>query len=404
MPFQLSISDYHYELPPERIAKYPLEERDASRLLIYKGGKIREDVYRNITKYLPEGSRLFFNDTKVIRARLFFKNSRGGKIEIFCLDPAAHKDLALCMSSLSPVRWNCMIGGLSKWKDEKLSLETGSFKLNAALVSNENNHPVVEFSWSPAGLSFAEILDACGALPIPPYLKRETEHIDLDRYQTLYAKHEGSVAAPTAGLHFTDRIFDSLLRKNILPRYLTLHVGAGTFKPVKSEQMRDHEMHAETIDVKREMIEDMLKDPNPFRVAVGTTSLRTLESLYWLGLKLHDHPGTMPEELVLTQWEPYQERTEEISADAALQSLLLWMDRHGLGRLLCSTSILIAPGYRFRLTHALVTNFHQPGSTLILLVAAAVGNDWKRIYAYALEQGFRFLSYGDGSLLFLPGV
>ncbi len=397
----ISISDYNYDLPEERIAKFPLEQRDASKLLIWKNGTIEESVYRSISNNIPEGSLLFFNETKVIRARMIFKNSTGGKIEVFCLDPYRNRDVSVSMAAQGKVEWNCLIGGLSKWTDDFLQLEHHGIVLEVRRIGTGTDHHPVEFRWNPAGKSFAEILDAIGSLPIPPYLKRETEEIDLNRYQTVYAKNEGSVAAPTAGLHFTPFVFDELKKKNCQSHFVTLHVGAGTFKPVKSATMAEHVMHAEVIDVSLNTISRLAEQQQKMIVAVGTTTTRTLESLYWMGIKLLQSPEIKPDDLFLGQWECYEAYNNDITLKEALSALIDWLRKNGLDRLIAPTSIMIAPGYCFRIVNALVTNFHQPGSTLILLVAAIAGEEWKTIYNYALQNDFRFLSYGDGSLLFV---
>jgi S-adenosylmethionine:tRNA ribosyltransferase-isomerase len=404
-PKELQIKDFTYNLPEDRIAKYPLAERDLSKLLIYREGKIQEDIYRNIAEYIPTHSLLVFNNTKVIHARLFFHNAAGAKIEIFCLEPAEEKaDMASVMSKTNSVRWNCMIGRASKWKEKVLTHTTESFTLSAEIVERTSDAFVVEFAWSSAELSFAEILDRTGMMPIPPYLRRESEEIDLSRYQTLYAKHEGSVAAPTAGLHFTETIFEKLKVKNISIEEVTLHVGAGTFKPVKSETMQEHEMHAEVIDVRLETLEHLAAKTSEVSpgsiIAVGTTSLRTIESLYWMGLKAKLNPAASIDDLEIKQWDPYNPSYEIVESARALQALITWLKKNDLKSLVCRTQIMIAPSYKLKIASALITNFHQPNSTLLLLVAAIVGDEWKSMYDYALENNFRFLSYGDGSLLF----
>ena len=404
-PKELSVSDYTYNLPDERIAKYPLEERDLSKLLIYKGGRIIEDIYRNIASHIPVGTLLVFNDTKVIPARLFFKNAHGTRIEIFCLEPAEdNRDMSLAMARQNSARWNCMIGRANKWKEKILQHKDETFSLTAEIVDRSKDAFVVEFKWLPAQMSFSEVLAKMGVMPIPPYLHRESDETDVERYQTVYARQEGSVAAPTAGLHFTESVLDKLKAAGVQSASVTLHVGAGTFKPVKSEKLGEHEMHGEWLEVNTGAIEILL---NTIRVegsvqkpviAVGTTSLRTIESLYWLGVKIKSNPQLLPHELEVTQWEPYETITETPAAEA-LESLLNWAERNKMTKLFCKTSILIAPGYPLKITDALITNFHQPNSTLLLLVAAIVGNDWGKIYDYALTNNFRFLSYGDGSLL-----
>lgn len=400
-PSEIHISDYTYHLPAERIAQYPLAERDASRLLIYDQ-EIKEDVFKNISTYLPEKSLLVFNNTKVVQARLFFTTATGAKVEVFCLEPADElRDMASAMSRMKTVRWKCLVGRASKWKEKVLKLQHKDFELAVELVGRDADNFIVEFNWQPEQLSFAEILDKAGVMPIPPYLHRQSEELDLTRYQTVYARYEGSVAAPTAGLHFTPLVLETLKNKQISTAELSLHVGAGTFKPVKSETLKEHDMHFEMIDVPLVVIEKLyaqLEAALPV-IAVGTTSLRTLESLYWMGIKAAAQQALPPEEMVIRQWDPYEER-ETITAAAALKQLLRWMELHGLERLNTKTQILISPPYRLKIAQALITNFHQPNSTLLLLVAAVVGAPWRTIYNYALEHNFRFLSYGDSSLLF----
>jgi S-adenosylmethionine:tRNA ribosyltransferase-isomerase len=401
-PKKISILDYTYDLPAERIALHPLAERDASKLLVYKNGNIQEAVYKNIAEHLPAESLLIFNNTKVIKARIRFQKSSGGVIEVFLLEPF-EADYTSTLSATKKTTWKCMIGGVSKWKEKELSFGFGvlSFELKAKLIEKLADAYLVEFSWTPADLSFAEILEQCGDIPLPPYIKRNTEETDTERYQTIYAKDEGSVAAPTAGLHFTPDIFIKLAAKNIQTDFVTLHVGAGTFKPVKAATMQEHEMHAEWIDVNAAMIENLVELIDKTVVAVGTTSLRTLESLYWMGVKANLNPAI--EQLHITQWEVYEDplTITSLSAQEALSSLLTWMKANNRDRIFTQSQILIAPGYHFKIAKAIITNFHQPQSTLLLLVAAAIGSDWKKNYTYALQNDFRFLSYGDGSLLFI---
>jgi len=401
-PKHISISDYSYELPAERIALHPLEKRDTSKLLVYKNGIIQEDVYSNIASHLTEESLLIFNDTKVIRARIRFQKASGGIIEIFCLEPyEAINEYSTVMNKKGSVKWKCMIGGVSKWKEGNLSFgfNVSGFELTAKLIEKLTDAWVVEFLWQPAELSFAEVLETAGDIPLPPYIKRKTEADDLTRYQTIYAKDEGSVAAPTAGLHFTDEIFKSLAEKNIKTAFVTLHVGAGTFKPVKAAVMQDHEMHAEWIDVDIATIEKLISQLGKPIVATGTTSLRTLESLYWMGVKAMQNLSII--NLQLNQWEVYEAPLANCNLPAAdaLTALLNWMKTNNLQRLFTKSQILIAPGYSFKIANAIITNFHQPQSTLLLLVAAAIGSHWKKVYDHALQHDFRFLSYGDGSLL-----
>ncbi len=416
-PKNLSIADFIYPLPDERIAKYPLAERDLSKLLIYKDGQISEDIYRNLAQRIPQNSLLVFNNTRVIPARLFFKNATGAKIEIFCLDPAPipsskgetkaekARDMASAMSQTGSARWNCLIGRANKWKEKQLNLALGDFTLTAEIVSRTADSFVVEFTWQPAHYTFAEILDKTGMMPIPPYLRRESEEVDQLRYQTVYAAQKGSVAAPTAGLHFTEEVMNTLKAKNVQSAYVTLHVGAGTFKPVKAEKMEGHEMHAEMIDIDVATIQSLIQSLNNNIIAVGTTSLRTIESLFWMGIKAQHNTDASINQLEVKQWDPYELPTGNAGKEQTrlvLQALLDWMNKQELNRLLCKTQIMIAPGYKLRVANAIITNFHQPASTLLLLVAAVIGNDsegWKRIYEYALQNQFRFLSYGDGSLL-----
>jgi len=402
---KIQISDFTYDLPENRIAKYPLAKREVSKLLIYKDSVISEDTFLNIYEHIPENSLLIYNDTKVMPARLLFKNSTGGRIEIFCLDSADESsDPTLAMYQTKSVKWKCLVGRLNKWKEPLIHLQVEQSSLSAELLQIGDTDNTVEFRWKPEEMTFAEVLDKFGKIPIPPYLGRESEEIDLNRYQTVYAKQEGSVAAPTAGLHFTDTVFDRLRSKNISLENVTLHVGAGTFKPVKSELIGDHLMHAEWIDVSIQTIKRILSqlicsDLNACLIPVGTTSLRTIESFYWMGVKANAGVNSTLEELEVKQWDPY-ELSHVLSGAESLESLLDWMNKNNLSRLLCKTQIMIVPSYELKIADALITNFHQPNSTLLLLVAAITGNDWSTIYNYALKNAFRFLSYGDGSLLF----
>lgn len=411
-PKDLSIKDFNYSLPEDRIARYPLAERDDSKLLIYNKGQITEDKYRNLAQQLPEGSLLLFNNSKVVEARILFQKPTGGMIEIFCLEPAeSYPDITSAMLQKGKVHWQCLVGGASKWKrGQVLEKKVGnpSITLQASYIEKKAGSFIIELSWQPSDYSFAEILHLTGAMPLPPYIKRNAEPTDSERYQTIYALHDGSVAAPTAGLHFTDHILNELKKRNIQTDFVTLHVGAGTFKPVQSETMSGHDMHAEFIDVSRNTINTILENIDRTIIPVGTTSLRTLESLYWLGVQqltvnsqqsTVDSQGRDSSQLAVGQWDPYEYIGESISQEQALKALIKWMDKYETDRLLAKTQIIIAPGYRLKLAKALVTNFHQPQSTLLLLIAALVGDDWKRIYAYAMENDFRFLSYGDGCLL-----
>lgn len=390
----------NYELPDERIAKYPLAERDASKLLVWKNGHMEDATFHTIADFLPESSLLVFNNTKVIRARLPFQKKTGAQIEIFCLDPAHPADYQLAFQQTSRCSWNCMVGNLKKWKQEPLErlveVNGKAITLVAEKLSQSREHVLVEFSWNDASVDFASLIEASGILPIPPYLHRDTEASDLERYQTIYSKIKGSVAAPTAGLHFTNSVFASLKKKNISCAEVTLHVGAGTFKPVKGVTIADHEMHAEQFVVSRQLIEQLLLKEGKL-IAVGTTSIRTLESLYWLGISILKNANQLPGKLHIEQWAPY-ETTDQQPAKVVLEALISYMDRHWLPVLIASTQIIIVPGYQFRIVDGMITNFHQPQSTLLLLISAYVGNDWQRIYRHALDNNYRFLSYGDSNL------
>lgn len=405
-PQQIAIADYTYELPNDRIAHFPLPERDASKLLVYRNGQITETLYQSIDTQLPEGCLLVFNNTKVINARMVFTKSTGGAIEIFCLEPAGPiTEYTTVMNQKGSAAWHCLIGGIGKWKggalEKRLQVQGQDVLLQARLAAKLPDAWEVQFSWEPAHLSFAEIIAAAGDVPLPPYIKRSTTTADDERYQTIFAQWEGSVAAPTAGLHFTERIFDKLAQRNIERQFVTLHVGAGTFKPVKAATMQEHIMHAEWIDVPASTIASLITALPRGIVAVGTTSLRTLESLYWMGAKVWLQPDIA--QLQLEQWDVYQAplNQRQPSPVEALTALLGWLQQRNLDRLFTQTQLLIAPGYTFRMVKGLVTNFHQPQSTLLLLVAAAIGEDWRNVYQYALENDFRFLSYGDGSLLWV---
>lgn len=387
------IADFNYPLPDERIAKYPLPERDHSKLLVYRDGKVSEDRFYNVGDYIAPHSLLVYNNTRVIQARLEFHKPTGARIEVFCLEPLEPHDYQLSLGSTTGCTWKCMVGNAKKWKEENLSLTLSSregteLQLRAYLAGHTGNTYAVRFEWDGEGVSFAEILDAVGELPIPPYLNRKTEKSDLKTYQTVYSRIKGSVAAPTAGLHFTDAVLDNLRSRGIETDEVTLHVGAGTFLPVKTADANEHTMHTEIIAVPKATIEHILNKLGKI-VAVGTTSMRTLESLYFMGCKKAAEVG---------QFDPYtQEYT--LSTREALQSLLDWMDATGQETLHGETQIMIKPGYEFHVVDQLITNFHQPQSTLLLLVSAFVGGDWRTIYDYALSHDFRFLSYGDSSIL-----
>lgn len=401
-PRLLSIKDFSYYLPTEKIAKYPLAERDQSKLLLYHNGKISESIYKNIGEYIPENSLLVFNNSKVIRARLLFKNTTGATIELFCLEPYPPTlDLAKAMATKNKVKWVCLVGKASKWKQKTLSLKLNSIELTTEIIEKTNDTYVIEFSWTPPDLTFAEILDKAGAMPIPPYLKRESEDIDVNRYQTVYAKENGSVAAPTAGLHFTESVFSTLKEKKCEFEYVTLHVGAGTFKPVKSATMQEHTMHAEWIEVDKKLLKKIIDNPSKPIISVGTTSLRTLETLYWMGIKAGNKKGLTIDYLEIKQWDVYELQNNSIPRQQALLNLLNWLEGNNKEKIICKTQILLAPPYKVKVVDALITNFHQPESTLLLLVASVIGKNWKQVYEYALQNNFRFLSYGDGSLLFV---
>jgi S-adenosylmethionine:tRNA ribosyltransferase-isomerase len=418
----IKIQDYTYVLPDERIAKFPLQERDASKLLIYKKGEISESRYRQIAAHIPADSSIFFNNTKVIPARLLFQRAMGGVIEVFCLEPTT--ELASSMTQQGNAEWKCIVGNAKKWKEgEILCLNTverseiphpcgkGGIELKAQIMERNRERFIIQFTWQPMDYTFSEILALIGQVPLPPYLHRAAEESDKERYQTIYAHFEGSVAAPTAGLHFTDYIFDDFKQKQIVPHYVTLHVGAGTFKPVKSEVIGEHDMHAEYFDVSIETLKILLNAVKSRTlagragfekkniIAVGTTTLRTLESLYLMGCKLSLNSQLTLDEATIKQWDAYNTDFESITPEIAFEALIHGLESQNMERIVAKTQLLIAPPYRIRTVNALVTNFHQPQSTLLLLVAAFVGDDWRRIYDYALAHDFRFLSYGDGCLL-----
>ena len=407
-PKQIQINDYNYPLPDERIAKFPIAQRDHSKLLVYRKGEVGEDVFYNLPDYLPEGALMVFNNTKVIQARMHFRKETGALVEVFLLEPAEPSDYELMFQTTASCAWYCLVGNLKKWKEGSLTREiTIDGRLVVVKATRGPVHGTshrIDFAWT-GDASFAEIIDAMGELPIPPYLNRETQESDKTTYQTVYSKIKGSVAAPTAGLHFTPQVLAALDAHGIDREELTLHVGAGTFKPVKSERIEGHEMHTEYISVRRETIAKLIRHEGR-AIAVGTTSVRTLESLYYMGLKVCLHPEYSEGDLHVSQWEPYEGVRNDkgdvisgVSAVEALQALADWMDVNSLSVLHSSTQIIIAPGYDYHIVRMLVTNFHQPQSTLLLLVSAFVKGDWHRIYDYALSHDFRFLSYGDSSLL-----
>ena len=402
-PKHIRISDFNYNLPDERIAKFPIAQRDHSKLLVYRHGEVSDDTFYHLPDYLPEGALMVFNNTKVIQARMHFRKETGALIEVFLLEPADPTDYELMFQLTSHCSWLCLIGNLKKWKEGTLkrdfTIKGEQLTLTATRRQMVGNSHWVDLEWNNANVTFAEILEEVGELPIPPYLNRNTEESDKTTYQTVYSKIKGSVAAPTAGLHFTEDVLHAIDEKGIDREEVTLHVGAGTFKPVKSEEIEGHEMHTEYICVRRETLEKLIAY-DAKAIAVGTTSVRTLESLYYMGCRLAGNPELSERELHIDQWEPYEERAgEEIPPVEALKHLLDWLDRNHLPALHSSTQIIIAPGYEYKIVKMLVTNFHQPQSTLLLLVSAFVKGDWHKIYDYALTHDFRFLSYGDSSLL-----
>ena len=402
-PKHIHISDFDYELPDERIAKFPLPERDHSKLLLYRHGEVSEDVFTSLPEYIEANELMIFNNTKVIQARLHFRKETGALIEVFCLEPVVPADYALNFQQTSHSGWLCLIGNLKKWKEgtlhRQLTIKGLPVTLSATRGECRGTSHYVEFSWNNADITFADILEEFGELPIPPYLNRETEESDKVNYQTVYSKIKGSVAAPTAGLHFTEDVMEHLRQKNVELEELTLHVGAGTFKPVKSEEIEGHEMHTEWISVSRHTLKRIVEHGGQV-VAVGTTSVRTLETLYYIGIILQGNPDANEDDLYIKQWYPYSIPEEkELTSVQALQNIIDYLDRHHLEVLHSCTQIIIAPGYTYHVVRKMITNFHQPKSTLLLLVSAFVNGDWKKIYRYALAHGFRFLSYGDSSLL-----
>ncbi len=398
---KINIEDYDYVLPGDRIARYPAAVRDASKLLVYSNGTIQNDVFSNITDHIPSDSLLVFNNTRVIRARLLFTKNSGSTIEIFLIEPSYPASYEETFASGRDVVWKCIIGNLKKWKKGPLTLSFKSnekqYKLAALRGDQAGESWLVRFSWEPSDISFGEVIGCAGHIPLPPYLNRKDEETDYIRYQTVFGKFNGSVAAPTAGLHFTEKVFADILNKGIRSAEITLHVGAGTFKPVRSNDIRDHVMHCEHFSVSRETIKSLLSYRGRI-TAVGTTSVRTLESIYWLGIKSLRSSLSGNLDFITGQWDPYHTVTD-CSVEEALGSLLKTMEKNGTDVLNASTEIIIIPGYKFRMIRGMVTNFHQPGSTLLLLVSAWIGDDWKKIYDFALANDYRFLSYGDSSLL-----
>lgn len=413
----IHISDYNYDLPDSRIAKFPVSPRDTSKLLVYRHGEISDDIFYNLPKYLPQKSLMVFNNTKVIQARMHFRKETGALIEVFLMEPAAPTDYELMFQTRGECSWLCMVGNLKKWKEGSLvrtfdvAGSTINFKatMRRDIIDTKSGgtNYWVDFAWDNPQVSFAEILDAVGELPIPPYLNRETQDSDKTTYQTVYSKIKGSVAAPTAGLHFTDKVLAAIDAAGFRREELTLHVGAGTFKPVKSEEIDGHTMHTEYVCVRRDTLQTLL-DYDCCAIAVGTTSVRTLESLYYMGVKLEANPDAAEEDLHVCQWEPYEKADgtpvggnliDGITPQKAISNIIAWLDKNNLKTLHSSTQIIIAPGYEYKIVKVLVTNFHQPQSTLLLLVSAFLKGDWRNVYDYALSHDFRFLSYGDSSIL-----
>ena len=398
-PKKLAIKDFVYELPDERIAKFPLPERDQSKLLHYHKGDVADYTFTDLPDLLPPHTLLVFNDTKVVQARLLMQKETGGIVEIFCLEPVApHREVQLAMQQTESCTWKCLVGNNKRWKSGPVRLQFEGGEVTAEREAQQEGHFLIRFSWTPAELTFAEVLEQCGKLPLPPYLNRDLTPEDHTRYQTIYANQQGAVAAPTAGLHFTDRVMDSLKQQNIDTAYLTLHVGAGTFKPVKADTMEDHEMHAEQIFVSKVFLENLRQHLGNPVIPVGTTSMRSLESIYWLGVSILKNPDLPIQDLHVTQWQAYESK-DLPAAETAVEALLKYLERNNAEYLHASTQIIIAPGYIFRICNGLVTNFHQPESTLLLLISALIGNNWRKVYQHAMENDYRFLSYGDSSLL-----
>jgi S-adenosylmethionine:tRNA ribosyltransferase-isomerase len=403
-PKLLSIKDFSYHLPDDRIARYPLANRDESKLLLYRHGQISSHVFSQLPGLLPVNSTLVFNNSRVVEARLLFEKPTGGLIEIFALEPhEEYADITTAMNACGSIRYKCMVGGASKWKpgmvlQKQLLSEGTKVLMEARMEERRSDCFVIQLSWTPADWPFAQVLHLLGEMPIPPYLQRQAESSDAERYQTVYAKIDGSVAAPTAGLHFTPAVMQGLTNVGIQQLFVTLHVGAGTFKPVKADTMQGHEMHAEFLDVPADVLTELAAAG--CIIPVGTTSMRTLESLYWMGVKTVRNPDISLAELEIQQWEVYDHLQKvAVAPDVALMSLHAWLEKNKRKRLIIKTQIIIAPGYQFGLCKGLITNFHQPQSTLLLLVAALLGQGWKEVYQYALDNEFRFLSYGDSSLL-----
>jgi S-adenosylmethionine:tRNA ribosyltransferase-isomerase len=402
-PKNLKIEDFTYHLPDKNIAYHPTNPRDSSKLLVYSKGQVTENVYKNLADLLPDNSVLVFNDTKVINSRIFFQRPTGSTIEVFCLEPYL-KDLSFeeCFLQKGKALWICLVGKVSKWKEPKLykNVTVGNqiVALEVELLQKIDDAYLIQFSWSDLEITFGEIIQNAGITPLPPYIKRIADETDEATYQTVYSENEGSVAAPTAGLHFTKNIFNKLKEKGISSLYTTLHVGAGTFMPVKSESMGGHLMHAEMMCISIDFLNQLIPQLDGLVISVGTTSTRTLESIYWMGNKILNNSHIEIQDLKITQWQPY-EGIPRFAAQEAVLALKNWILKKGWKELSIETQIIIAPGYQFGIVKGLITNFHQPQSTLLLLVSALIGDEWKRLYQYALAHDFRFLSYGDGNLL-----
>lgn len=398
---KILIQNYNYDLTQEKIAEFPFKKRDEAKLLIYRNGKIADDYFYNLHEYITRESTLILNNTKVIEARILFKKATGGVVEIFCLEPY-QQTIEQALSSTEKIQWQCLIGGASKWKagqilQKEIFISNQMVKLNAQYLGKANDSFIIEFSWFPQQHSFIEILHFAGVMPLPPYMKRNAIEVDKERYQTIFSMQEGSVASPTAALHFTEKVFQNLSEKNIGAEYITLHVGAGTFRPVKTKTVAEHEMHKEPFIVSIAVLKKLLSAKKI--IAVGTTSLRTIETIYWLGIKLLN--GLIKDEWVLQQWESYDlEKTyPAVSVEKSIIALMNWLEKNKQTELHCQTALMIVPGYHFKIPDAIITNFHQPQSTLLLLVSAFIGDDWKKVYRHALDNNYRFLSYGDSSLL-----
>lgn len=398
----ISLDKYNYPLSPEKISQFPLEKRDSSRLLVYRDGKISDSVFNRIHTHIPVGSLLVFNNTRVVRARLFFQKDFGARIEVFCLEPVSPPDYALSFASVYPVEWKCLVGNSKKWKGGTVSAVSAAngkkFRLSARKVAASGDTWRIMFSWDAPEMSFGEVIDAAGKIPLPPYINRPAEETDSERYQTIYSLVKGSVAAPTAGLHFTREVLRDIQNQGSSITELTLHVGAGTFQPVKSENISNHEMHTEHFFITASAIEKILNNYGKI-IAVGTTSVRAIETLYWTGLKLYANPEASESPVFLGQWEAYHLK-DDLSTGAALETILTSMQKQNVSSLEIATRIIIVPGYRYKLTNGMITNFHLPRSTLLLLVSAWVGDDWEKIYDHAIKSDYRFLSYGDSSLLY----